>query len=132
MPGDFLGVGWNFPVEIIDGRVRLAEYEESVRQSIWTILSTSQGERVMRPDFGCGLSDLVFSLNNASTAGRVAFEVRHALDQWERRVETLSVKVSNTSRPEVLEIHLECSIFRTNTRLNMVYPFYLRTVRNTR
>jgi phage baseplate assembly protein W len=132
MPGNFLGVGWNFPIEIIDGRVRLAEYEESVRQSIWTILSTSQGERVMRPDFGCGLSDLVFSLNNASTAGRVAFEVRHALDQWEPRVETLSVKVSNTSRPEVLEIHLECRIFRTNTRLNMVYPFYLRTVRNTR
>jgi phage baseplate assembly protein W len=131
MSGDFLGVGWNFPVQVDEGRVRVAAYEESVRQSIWTILSTSKGERVMRPDFGCGLDDLVFSLNNATTSGRVAFEVRHALDRWEPRIETTSVTVNSPFGSDVLEINIECHILRTNTRFNLVFPFYLRMGRET-
>jgi Bacteriophage baseplate protein W len=126
MPGDFLGVGWSFPVEIESGYVRLAAFEESVRQSIWVILSTTPGERMMLPDFGCGLSDLLFSLNNASTQGRVAFEVRQALDKWEPRIEVLNVEVMNGSTPAVLDIRIEYRIMRTNTRFNMVYPFYLQ------
>ena len=69
----FLGLGWNFPVGLDDGgQIELVPSgEEGIRQSIWTILSTSPGERVMRPDFGCGIHDLVFALNDATTAGRV-------------------------------------------------------------
>ena len=67
----FLGVGWQFPVELDANKQRFApaEYEESVRQSILIILSTAKGERVMRPDFGCGIHDLVFAPNNATTQG---------------------------------------------------------------
>ena len=73
MPKPFLGVGWSFPVDLQDsGAIRVAAYEESVRQAIWIILGTSKGERVMRPDFGCGIYDLVFEVNSASTAGKVA------------------------------------------------------------
>lgn len=126
MPAEFLGVGWSFPLEVQDGKVRMAEFEESVRQSIWTILSTSRGERVMRPEFGCGLSDLVFSLNNAATAGLAAYEVRHALDLWEPRIETTSVAVTSGGIGEFLEIYIEYRILRTNSRYNLVYPFYLR------
>lgn len=123
---DFLGVGWSFPVEITDGTVRLAAYEQSVRQSIWTILSTARGERVMRPEFGSGLSQLVFAPNNAATASRAAYDVRQALEMWERRIEVLDLTVEPASRGEVLEIHLLYRILRTNSRYNMVYPFFLQ------
>ena len=56
MSKPFLGVGWSFPVAAAaDHAIQLAEYEESVRQSIWIVLGTAKGERVMRPDFGCGI-----------------------------------------------------------------------------
>ncbi len=121
---DFLGVGWSFPVEITDGEACLASYEVSVRQSIWTILSTAHGERVMRPDFGSGLNQLVFAPNNAATASRAAYEVRQALEVWERRIELLELEVRPAG--EVLAIHLVYRILRTNSRYNMVYPFYLQ------
>ncbi|QEE29661.1 GPW/gp25 family protein [Terriglobus albidus] len=123
---DFLGVGWSFPVEIADGGVRLTAYESSVRQSIWTILSTAHGERVMRPDFGSGLSQLVFAPNNAATASLAAYEVRLALEVWERRIELLALDVRPASNGAVLEIHLLYRILRTNSRYNLVYPFYLQ------
>ena len=80
MPKPFLGIGWGFPVNVDDaGQIELAEYEESVRQSVWIILGTAKGERMMRPDFGCGIHDLVFGMNTASTAGQVAQAVSEAL-----------------------------------------------------
>ena len=69
----FSELGWSFPVEWTRHRRRdqaSRAYEESVRQSIWIILGTAKGERVMRPDFGCGIYDLVFEVNTASTAGK--------------------------------------------------------------
>ena len=79
-----LGVGVGFPLAVeAGGGLQLAEHEASVAQSIWIILGTAKGERLMRPDFGCGINDLVFELNNAATAGRVAAEVRDALSRHE-------------------------------------------------
>jgi phage baseplate assembly protein W len=126
MSTEFLGVGWNFPVRVDKGSVRMAAYEESIRQSIWIILSTSRGERAMRPEFGCGLNDLVFALNNAATVGQAAYEVRHALELWERRIELLGIVVNSAGRGEILEIHIEYRILSTNSRYNLVYPFYLK------
>jgi phage baseplate assembly protein W len=67
----FLGVGWQFPVERDESRQHfaLAKYEESIKQSIRIILSTVKGERVMRPEFGCGIHELVFAPNDAATRG---------------------------------------------------------------
>ena len=63
MAKEFLGVGFSFPVVFDEsGAIATAQYEESVRQSIWIILGTAKGERVMRPDFGCGIYDLVFEV----------------------------------------------------------------------
>jgi phage baseplate assembly protein W len=126
MPVDFLGVGWKFPVEVQAGVASMASHEESIRQSMWIVLTTSRGERVMRPDFGCGLSDLVFSLNNPNTAGLAAYEVRHSLQQWEPRIEVLGIAVNSAGRGEILEIHIEYRILDTNSRQNLVFPFYLK------
>jgi uncharacterized protein len=125
---DFLGLGWSFPVgPDSDGQIELAPSgEEGIRQSIWTILATSPGERVMRPGFGCGLNDLVFGVNNAATATAVAAAVRQALAAWEPRIDVLDVwAVPDTARPSVLLIEINYQVRSTNSRFNLVYPFYL-------
>lgn len=126
MPEEFLGIGWNFPIEIDSHRVRLAEYEASIQQSIRIILETARGERVMRPDFGCGLHEMVFAVNNATTRGIVADEVREGLMKWEPRIDVIDVE-ANASGPqgEVLLINIEYKVRSTDSRFNMVYPFYL-------
>ena len=127
MSTEFLGVGWAFPVRPgEDGDVALAAYEESVRQSVWIILGTSPGERAMRPDFGCGLADLVFSVGGAQTAGAVAAEVRRALTLWEPRLDLLSVQAAPDGVVgETLLIQIEYRVRATNNVFNLVYPYYL-------
>src|ERR1700750_1578812 len=90
----FLGKGWQFPVAVDEGgALALAEDEDSVRQSIWAILGTAKGERVMRPDFGCGIYDMVFGVNTSTTAAEAAEEVRDALVSLEPRIDVLGVEV---------------------------------------
>ena len=127
MAQEFLGVGWQFPIQTDEkGKIAMARYEESIRQAIWMILGTAKGERVMRPDFGCGIHDLVFAVNSAGTAGRVAAEVRRALIQWEPRIDIENVTAtSGDSRSNQLLIDIEYRVRATNNRFNLVYPFYL-------
>lgn len=124
---DFLGVGWSFPIALDGhGQVRMAPPEDGIRQSIWTILSTSPGERVMRPDFGCGLHDLVFGVNSAGTATAVGRAVRDALATWEPRIDVLDVfAVPDAAEPNLLLIEINYQVRSTNSRFNLVYPFYL-------
>lgn len=131
---DFLGISWDLdglvqklepPPEPGDVSARMAYYEDDIRQSIWIILSTARGERVMRPDFGCGIHALVFAVNNASTVGLVQHEVRKALLFWEPRIEVIKVKVEQDRRELLLLISIEYRVKSTNSRSNVVYPFYL-------
>ena len=125
---NFLGHGWSFPIGQDAGHqiALTADGEESVRQSIWTILATSPGQRVMRPDFGCGLADLVFAVNNAATATAVTRAVREALATWEPRIDVLDVYAApDPSRSNVLNIEINYQVRSTNSRFNLVYPFYL-------
>src|ERR1700722_7866402 len=123
MPNDFLGIGWDFDAlrERLRGAgnqcaAQMAYYEESIRQSIWIILSTARGERVMRPDFGCGIHGLVFALNNASTAGLAQHEVEQALLFWEPRIEVLDVIVNRETHQNCLLITIEYRVKSTNSR----------------
>ena len=122
----FLGKGWQFPVALDDGgALAVAEYEESVRQSIWVILGTAKGERVMRPEFGCGIYDMVFGVNSSTAASEAAEEVRDALVSFEPRIDVLNVEVSPGGDGEVLYVSIDYQIRATNTVFNLVYPFYL-------
>lgn len=127
MNSSFLGTGWSFPIELDDGgQIRMASDEDSIRQSVWTILSTSPGERVMLPDFGCGIGDFVFSVNNAGLAGQVADAVREALAVWEPRIDVLDVNAfPDQTNPNLLLVEIGYRIRSTNSRFNLVYPFYL-------
>lgn len=126
MQKPFLGVGWAFPFTLSAmGETTVAAYEESVRQSVWIILSTSRGERLMRPDFGCGIYDLVFEVNSASTAGQVTQTVQEALLMLEPRINVLDIQVQAQGNGEILEITIEYEVQATNNVFNLVYPFYL-------
>lgn len=126
MSAGFLGIGWKLPVSLEGGRIAMAEYEESIRESIWIILATARGERKMRPDFGCGIHDLIFAVHGGETSGRVASEVRQALILWEPRIDLLGVSVrADEAEPTRLLIQIEYRVRATNNRFNLVYPFYV-------
>lgn len=124
---EFLGVGWAWPVaRDADGsRVAKAVHEASIAQSIRIILGTARGERVMRPDFGCGLQDLVFATASEATLGTAEFEVREALRRWEPRIELLAVEASLMARGNGVRIAVDYRVRSTDNRFNLVYPFYL-------
>jgi phage baseplate assembly protein W len=124
----FLGVGWAFPLAVAaDGTTATAAYEEDVRQSILIILGTNYGERIMRPKFGAGLRDFVFAPLSAATLARVGQRVTDAMTDFEPRIDVVAVDVTaDRTTPGQLLIDLTYRVRATNTRTNLVYPFYLQ------
>lgn len=123
---DFLGRGWKFPVAAAQGGIVMAEGSASIKESIWLILGTAKGERVMRPEFGCNIHDLVYEVNNTATTTMVGFHVEEALRKWEPRIELIDVTVSTDAEERNrLSIEIEYEVKMTNSRANLVYPFYL-------
>jgi uncharacterized protein len=123
----FLGVGTQFPLALDEtGQLARAAYEESVRLAILVILGTAKGERVMRPDFGCGIHDLVFANVSATTIGRVTREVRESLLRLEPRIDVTRVDTRAGDTNNVLLIDIDYEVRATNTAFNLVYPFYLQ------
>jgi len=126
MLADFLGKGWQFPVERDQKNgVAMSYGEESVRDSIWIILATAPGERVMRPDFGCAIHHYVFAVNDAATVGQVTKEVRQALIRWEPRIDVLDVDTEVRGHGMILLINIHYRVRSSNNFFNLVYPFYL-------
>jgi len=126
---DFLGRGWVMPVDVdpLTGFIATAEHEDDIRQSIRIILETAPGERVMRPDFGCGIHDMVFEVLDSTTLERIRSEVSAALRRYEARVEVLGVTVDeDASLQGVLMVEVEYQVRRTNQVGNLVFPFYVK------
>jgi phage baseplate assembly protein W len=127
MGPSFLGKGWSFPLKPQgNGQLAYASGEEKIRQSIWIILSTAVGERVMRPQFGCGIHDLVFEANTPMLHGLVKTRVREALTRWEPRIDVTDVQVeAPPDRRNYLGIRIGYRIRANNAFFNLVYPFFL-------
>lgn len=127
MPREFLGVGWKFPIQVTpDGKIARARHEQRIEESIYLILSTAKGERVMLPDFGCGIHDMVFAPNNSSTISYIVHTVRQALVTYEPRIDVLDIHAETTpEQKNLLLIRIDYRIRTNNTMANMVYPFYI-------
>jgi phage baseplate assembly protein W len=127
MSKEFLGRGWTFPVGVdLKGKIKMSEYEQDIKEAIWIILSTSKGERVMRPDFGCGIHDFIFASINMANITLIESSVREALTLWEPRIELKDVSVSTERASEgQLLIDIGYKVRATNNEFNLVYPFYL-------
>jgi phage baseplate assembly protein W len=125
----FLGRGWAWPVQLDPrtGLVASVAHEEDIRQSMRIILETSPGERVMRPNFGCGIHELVFEALDSTTVQRIRSTVEEALRRCEARIEVLSVEVDDSATSEgKLLVEIGYRVRKTNQVGNLVFPFYFR------
>lgn len=130
MDGDraFLGRGWSFPPQFHrrGKEAVMVSGEEDIRQALVVLLSTVPGERVMRPTFGCGLKAMVFETMDEGTVAEIRDVVERAVLFFEPRITLNRVDVTF---PDPLggrlDLVLDYTVRETNTRSNMVYPFYL-------
>lgn len=130
----FLGTGWSFPPGFRkdDKEIEMVSYEQDIKESLHILLSTSPGERVMHPAFGSDIQKMVFETVTESLITRIEDSIERAILFFEPRitVQNIQVKTEADSRePDsiyhgVLPINIEYIIRRTNTRSNIVYPFY--------
>ena len=123
---DFLGVGWAFPVGVdARGRIALARQERDIEEAMRIILLTPKGQRVMRPEFGCQIHDLMFAPNDATTAGLAAYYVEEALGMWEPRISVKEVNARpDAENPGRLLIDISYEIKATHDSRSLVFPFY--------
>lgn len=126
---DFLGRGWAMPVALDPrtGKVASVAYEDDIRQSILIILETAPGERVMRPNFGCGIHELVFTAVDSTAIQLIRSSVEEALRRCEARIDVLGVNVDEEATTEgKLLVEIEYRVRKTNQTGNLVFPFYFR------
>lgn len=123
---DILGSGWALHVGVdVQGRIALVHRERDIEEAIQIILLTPKGQRVMRPEFGCRIHELLFSPNDAGTAALAEFYVRDALIMWEPRIQLLEVQATpDPDAPERLLINITYEIRKTHDRRSLVFPFY--------
>jgi uncharacterized protein len=126
---DFLGIGWSFPVRVdsLTGDFALSRFDRDIREAIRIILETAPGERVMRPEFGCGIHDLTFEEINETNIFAIESSIRDALITFEPRIELIAIQIDPGEALEgYLYISISYRIRRTNQEDNLVYPFYFR------
>ena len=125
---NFLGKGFSFPLNVNGrGNVELSSDVDNIEAAVRVILGTAKGERLMRPDFGCEIHDLVFHPVNANTCAQVSLYVNMALLKWEHRIEDIDVESypDPTSENTIL-VTINYRVRSTNKMTNLVYPFFLR------
>ncbi|TLU96955.1 GPW/gp25 family protein [Dyadobacter sediminis] len=129
----FLGNGWAFPpgFSLYDGEAIMAAGEEDIRQSLRILLSTRPGERVMQPQFGCNLQSFVFEKINTTTITYLRDTIETAILYHEPRIVLEEINVSDRSAPDgALVFDIVYIISATNSRSNMVFPFYMHEASN--
>ncbi|MEJ8632145.1 GPW/gp25 family protein [Streptomyces sp. MS2.AVA.5] len=129
----FAGRGWASPLGVgASGGMAMAEGHADIEQAIRLILSTEPGERPMRPEFGCAIRDRVFGSMDASTGGAITHEVRRALERWEPRIVVEDIRVTQAAVcQEIVDIEIGYRLADTNSRRNLVHPFYVIPARET-
>lgn len=127
MATDIIGRGWAFPPRIgPQGTILLTHDRNELEQSIFIILTTSPGQRVMRPTFGSRLQELVFAPNNSQTAAQAVRHVEEALGMWEPRIRVIKVDAyPDAKKANHLVIEIEYEVKATHDKRSLVYPFYL-------
>lgn len=124
----FLGSGWSFPPrfsESTDG-LELSDNDRDIAESIFILLSTTPGERVMNPGYGCDLHSMVFSSISNSNKTRIQDMISTAILYYEPRVNVIAINIDDAEQREgLLKINIMYEVKGINSRKNMVYPFYL-------
>jgi len=123
----FLGTGWRFPPAFgqANREAAVVSGEEDIRESLYILFSTTPGERVMQPAYGCDLRALSFASLDSSTITAMRDIIRRAVLFFEPRIDLENVDVDDVQAAEgILQLRLNYRVRTTNSRSNMVYPFY--------
>ena len=137
MNNSFLGQGWSFPPTFskTTGTVEMVSKETDINQSLEILLSTSLGERVMQPQYGCNLQDYQFEPLNNGLIGYLKDLVESAITLYEPRVKLENVEITPADSFDLIEgrlkILVDYRVSETNSRFNFVYDFYLREANNS-
>jgi len=125
---EFLGTGWAFPTSFDpnDGSVVLAKELEDIQQSLFLLISTIPGERLMRPEYGCDLHSLVFENFNATVQTDAKDMIRNAILHFEPRIRVNDIEISTDPLESMAYINISYHVPKVNSRHNMVYPFYFK------
>ena len=130
MAREFQGTGWKFPFQTdAFGQIVFSQNEQDIKEAIQIILMTARGERVMRPEFGCGIRELVFEPINTGTLALVEANVLESLTLFEPRIDVLDVDVRSDKEEAdqgKLLITVHYRVRTTNNEFNLVFPFYLK------
>jgi phage baseplate assembly protein W len=130
MSSPIVGTGWRFPIlPDAAGGLSYVDGDENVEQSLKILLLTDLGQRVMRPDFGCKAPSLVFAPGSVQYLGLLETTVREAVRDWEPRIDLEEVRAEASTDDETrITVHIGYLVRQTNTRGNLVFPFYLGTL----
>lgn len=125
----FLGTGWSFPPTFsrINNSVKMVSDGQDIQESVWVLLSTSLGERVMVPGYGAMIWSAVFQTVTFSLITQLKDFIRTAILTWESRIDVDEISIEpDASVDGVLLIEVQYTIRQTNTRSNLVFPFHIQ------
>lgn len=124
---EFLGKGIKFPIQVnkATGRFVMSFEETSVKESVYMILMTQKTERWIHPEFGSRILSYTFMDTSLTRIGMMAREIEQTILEQEPRIRTVDVEVEPHLEKGCLLIHISYVVAQTNTRDNMVFPFYL-------
>ncbi|HOU12875.1 MAG TPA: GPW/gp25 family protein [Anaerolineae bacterium] len=124
---EFLGQGLAFPLQVnARGEIALVSGDRDIEQSIGIILGTRPGERVMRPEFGCRASELLFEPRNSATETLMQQYVEEALHRWEPRIDVQWVRVlADNTQDGAVVVEVNYLVKATHDQRSIVYPFFL-------
>jgi phage baseplate assembly protein W len=124
---DFLGRGWSFPptFDLAAQTVEMTERNDDIRASLHILLTTTAGERVMQPKYGCNLEELLFESLDTTTKTLIKDKIRTAILYFEPRIEVDRIELDTQNELEgQLAIEIDYTVRATNSRFNFVFPFY--------
>jgi uncharacterized protein len=121
----FLGTGWSFPPEFRDGGVVMTEDEDDIRASLGILFRTAPGERFLQPTYGLDVSAALFEPMSTTMRTELADRARIAILLHEPRVDLLDMRIDSPDpNSGSLSIFVEYTVRATNSRFNLVFPFY--------
>jgi uncharacterized protein len=127
MTNSFLGTGWSFPPAFnnVTDNVLLTSDEADIQLSLQILLSTRKGERVMLPDYGCNLDEMLFEPMTTTFKTYISEMVKTAIIYYEARINLNSLTVDDSREAEgIIALSIDYSVKTTNSRFNFVYPYY--------
>lgn len=125
----YLGTGWGFPPTFDKSarQVQMVSAETDIRESLEILLTTSLGERVLQPNYGCNLSDLMFEPLSPASSSHIKELIRTAILYNEPRIRLDALDLQLDQQIEgVVNIQVDYTVLSTNSRFSFVYPFYLQ------